>query len=113
MSASAKTEPWRGLEAPDYYRLLTGLEPGRDGTVRCPNLLHEDRRPSARLYAGPDRGWFCFACGAGGGAVDMVAALWGWPTGTALRGGRFAACAQELRRLLAPTGAEAPGHAAR
>ncbi|HVX32806.1 MAG TPA: DNA-primase RepB domain-containing protein [Solirubrobacterales bacterium] len=92
--------PWRSLEAADYYRLLTGREPARDGTVRCPSSLHEDRHPSAHLYPGAGRGWFCFACGAGGGAVDMVAALRGWPTGAALRGRRFAACADELRRLL-------------
>jgi hypothetical protein len=94
--------PWRTLEAADCYRLLTGIEPRRDGTVRCPSALHEDRHPSAHLYPGPGRGWFCFACGAGGGAVDMVAALRGWPTGAALRGGRFVACADELRRLLRP-----------
>jgi hypothetical protein len=103
--AAGRGEPWRAMEAADYYRLLTGHEPGRDGTVRCPNALHEDRHPSAHLYPGPDRGWFCFACGAGGGAVDMVAALRGWPTGAALRGERFAACAEELRRLI---GAVAP-----
>jgi hypothetical protein len=92
--------PWRTLEAADYYRLLTGREPGRGGMVHCPSALHEDRHPSAHLYPGPGRGWFCFACGAGGGAVDMLAALRGWPTGAALRGGRFASCADELRRLL-------------
>lgn len=92
--------PWRALESAEYYRLLTGREPGRDGMVHCPSALHEDRHPSAHLYPGPGRGWFCFSCAAGGGAVDMVAALRGWPTGAALRGGRFAACADELRRLL-------------
>jgi hypothetical protein len=93
-----------GLEARDYYRLLTGLEPRRDGRIRCPSALHEDRHPSARLYPGPDRGWYCFACGAGGGAVDMVAALRGLQTGRHLRGARFVECARELDRLLGRPG---------
>lgn len=102
--------PWRSLEAADYYRLLTGRRPGRGGMVRCPNALHEDRHPSAHLYPGPGRGWFCFACGAGGGAVDMVAALRGWPTGAALRGGRFVSCADELHRLLGTEVSRRGGH---
>jgi len=94
--------PWRELEAVDYYRSLTGIAPRRDGTIRCPSLLHEDRHPSAHLFTGPGRGWFCFSCGAGGGAIDMVAALRGWPTGSALRGERFLACLEELGRRLGP-----------
>jgi len=84
----ALEDPWRALGSVDYYRLLTGREPRRDGMVRCSSVLHEDRHPSARLYPGPDRGWYCFACGA-----------------------RFAACAGELRRMLAvvpPRGVGAP-----
>jgi RepB DNA-primase N-terminal domain len=92
-------EPWRRMEPADYYRAITGTEPGRDGKVRCPNPAHEDRHPSAHLYAGPGAGWYCFACGAGGGAVDLVAALRGAPTGRALRGEQFAECVAELRRI--------------
>lgn len=95
--------PWQRLEAVDYYRALTGTEPRRGGAVRCPSISHEDRHPSARLYPGPGRGWYCFACGAGGGAVDMVAALRGLPTGSALRGAEFRACLEELNDRLGPT----------
>lgn len=91
-------ESWRGIEAADYYRALTGLDPGRGGRIRCPRAGHEDRHPSAQLYPGAG-GWYCFACGAGGGGVDMVAALRGWPTGAALRGARYKECARELDRL--------------
>lgn len=95
----ADMEPWAALEAAEYYRALTGSEPGRDGKVRCPSAGHEDRHPSAHLYRGAGAGWYCFACGAGGGAVDMVAALRGYPTGSALRGEQFNECLAELRRV--------------
>lgn len=92
-------EPWSGLEAAEYYRVITGNEPRRDGKVRCPNAAHEDRHPSAQLYSGAGAGWYCFACAAGGGAVDMVAARRGYPTGSGLRGEQFNECVAELRRL--------------
>jgi hypothetical protein len=38
------------------------------------------------------------------GAIDMVAALRGWPTGSALRGERFVDCASELDRLIGCSG---------
>jgi RepB DNA-primase from phage plasmid len=98
-------EPWVGMPAPDYYRVITGLEPPRDGRVSCPNANHEDLHPSAQLYEGPDSGWFCFSCGAGGRAPDLVAALRGWPTGSALRDDRFRECIEELRTLFGAEGA--------
>ena len=98
------SEPWLEMEAAEYYRAITGREPGRDGKVRCPNAAHEDAHPSAQLYWGAGAGWYCFACGAGGGAVDMVAALRGYPTGGALRRERFNECARELRRIFAVAG---------
>lgn len=100
-----EAEPWRGMEAADYYRAITGVEPGRDGKVRCPSATHKDEHPSAHLYSGPERGWYCFACGAGGGAVDLVAALRGYPTGRQLRKEQFRECLAELRRIF---GVEAP-----
>jgi hypothetical protein len=98
-------EPWRGMEAAEYYRAIVGVEPGRDGKVRCPNANHADEHPSAHIYRGPGRGWYCFSCGQGGGAVDLVAALRGYPTGPALRREQFTECIEELQRIF---GAEAP-----
>jgi hypothetical protein len=92
-------EPWVDMEAADYYRIIFGREPRSDMKVRCPNLHHEDKRPSAHLYRGPGRGWFCFACGAGGSAIDMVAARRGLPTGRQLEGAEFVECIDELRRI--------------
>ncbi len=97
-------EPWRAMEAAEYYRAIVGVEPGRDGKVRCPNAAHTDKHPSAHLYRGVGRGWYCFACGAGGGAVDLVAALRGYPTGSALRREQFNECIDELRRIFGCAG---------
>ena len=87
------------MEPADYYRVIVGVEPSRDGKVRCPSAAHADEHPSAQLYRGVGRGWYCFACQAGGGAVDLVAALRGYPTGAALRGEQFSECLAELRRI--------------
>jgi hypothetical protein len=92
-------EPWARMEAAGYYRAIVGVEPGRDGKVRCPSATHTDKHPSAHLYRGVGRGWYCFSCGAGGGAVDLVAALRGYPTGSALRREQFNECIEELRRI--------------
>lgn len=92
-------EPWNHMEPADYYRVITGLEPMRDGRIRCPSATHEDRHPSAKLYGGEEAGWYCFACQAGGRAPDLVAALRGWPTGAALRDEMFRECIAELQRL--------------
>lgn len=102
-------EPWRTMEAVEYFRAIVGVEPGRDGKVRCPNAAHNDTHPSAHLYRGAGRGWYCFSCGAGGGAVDLVAALRGYPTGAGLRSEEFKECVAELRRTFGvgePTGGE-------
>lgn len=92
-------EPWEAMEAPEYYRTIVGKEPGRDGKVRCPSAAHTDQHPSAHLYRGVGRGWYCFSCGVGGGAVDLVAALRGYPTGSALRREQFNECIDELCRI--------------
>lgn len=99
LARSSRDEPWEEMPAVDYYRVITGLEPRRDGMVRCPNVSHEDRHPSAKLYPGPGAGWYCFACGAGGSAVDLVAALRGLPTGRTLQGGEFKECIAALTVL--------------
>jgi len=92
-------EPWRTMEATEYYRAILGAEPGRGGVARCPSVAHTDEHPSAHLYSGPGAGWYCFACQAGGGAVDMLAAARGYPTGRELRGAQFLECLEELRRI--------------
>ncbi|HEX7244088.1 MAG TPA: DNA-primase RepB domain-containing protein [Solirubrobacterales bacterium] len=99
-------EPWAQMEAAEYYRAIVGVVPGRDGRVRCPSAVHVDEHPSAQLYSGVGRGWYCFACQAGGGAVDLIAALRGYPTGSALRREQFNECIAELRRIFG--GAEPP-----
>lgn len=92
-------EPWKAMEAAEYFRAIVGTEPGRDGKVRCPNASHADEHPSAHLYRGAGRGWYCFSCGVGGGAVDLVAAMNGYPTGRALGGEQYLECIAELRRI--------------
>jgi hypothetical protein len=97
------------MEAADYYRLIMGMEPRRDGKVHCPNVAHEDRHPSAQLYGGAGRGWYCFACQAGGSAVDLIAATKGYPTGTALCGRQFEECISELRRIFGVSDSQRSG----
>ncbi len=98
-SPPAGEEPWKVMEAAEYFREIVGTEPGRDGKVRCPNAGHTDEHPSAHLYRGVGRGWYCFSCGVGGGAVDLVAARHGYPTGRALGGAQYLECIAELRRI--------------
>ena len=61
------------VSAPDIWRRYGGTDI-RGGYVCC--VFHNDRNPSMRLYDG-DRGYYCFACGAGGDAVKLAAALLG------------------------------------
>jgi len=106
-------EPWAAMEAVEYYRVIVGVEPRPDGKVRCPNAAHRDEHPSAQLYRGVGRGWYCFSCQAGGGAVDLVAALRGYPTGSALRGEQFSECIAELGRIFGVPEPRARGRGAR
>jgi hypothetical protein len=54
-------------------RVLPDLAPAvrGPGAYRCP--LHEDRDPSFRLFPG-EKGWYCFGCRRGGGALEFVMA---------------------------------------
>lgn len=67
----------RRLNAQAYAR-AAGITPsaqsGERWIVRCPRPEHEDRNPSAAIYAD---GWKCFGCGAGGDALDLVATVEG------------------------------------
>lgn len=42
--------------------------------ILCP--FHEDDHPSMHVYSG-DRGYYCYACGAGGDVIDFVQRLFG------------------------------------
>jgi hypothetical protein len=63
------------IPAADYARVLTSLEPNREGKIRCP--FHEDTSPSLQLY--PDGGFYCFGsgCRRGGSIFDFAGHLWG------------------------------------
>ena len=77
---------------PDYFWAIARISvPPKGGHVRCPHAGHPDRHPSAFCYPEPGRGWHCFSCGAGGGAVHLVAALQGLET-SGLRGEEYLRC---------------------
>lgn len=84
------------LEIPprEYVEVLTGTSVGRDGKVSCP--FHEDRSPSLHVFDEPERGWFCFGCGAGGSVYDFAARLWG----SGVRGKQFLGLRRDLTALL-------------
>jgi DNA primase len=44
------------------------------GKIVCP--FHDDTRPSCYVYPG-DRGYYCFACNAGGDIINFTARLFG------------------------------------
>lgn len=75
-------DPLLAIAPPDYVRALLGVEPGRDGKIACP-FHGPERTPSLHVYPSPQRGWYCYGCGAGGSVLDLAARLWGLE----LRGG--------------------------
>jgi hypothetical protein len=77
-------EDWRRIDPPEYFERIAGLRVATAGWVRCP--AHDDQHPSCRVYDQAERGWSCFACGAGGSIIDLAAAKLGLRTGRALRG---------------------------
>ena len=48
-----------------------GLQVRRNGLACCP--FHDDKHPSMKV----DRNYYCFACGAGGDAIDYVSRMFG------------------------------------
>jgi RepB DNA-primase from phage plasmid len=105
----ARRSAWRGSDGereldavppPQYFWAIAQIAvPEGGGHVRCPHAAHPDRHPSAYCYPESGRGWHCFSCGAGGGAVQLVAALRGLET-AGLRGEAYVRCRSEaLRRL--------------
>ncbi len=81
------------IPPPVYFEALTGEPVPASGRVSCPLPDHEDRHPSCHVYPDPGRGWYCFACGRGGTALDLAAHL----TGIEPRAGGYLA----LRRWVA------------
>jgi hypothetical protein len=63
------------IPAVEYARVLTSLEPNREGKILCP--FHRDSNPSLQLY--PDGGFYCFgsSCRRGGSIFDFAGHLWG------------------------------------
>ncbi len=86
---------------PAYFEPIAGrAAPAEGGFVSCPAAWHRDRHPSCFVYPRPGGGFYCFACGAGGGAVDLASAVAGGPTGSELRGEAYrAARARALAAL--------------
>lgn len=76
------------IPPPQYFRALTGREASDGGGyVLCP--VHDERRPSCRVWPEPRDGWHCFGCGRGGSIYDLASLLDGGPHGAALRGEDF------------------------
>jgi hypothetical protein len=83
-------DPTRDVAPPAYFARLADIAVAeRGGLVSCPHASHPDVHPSCMVYPEPGAGWHCFACGAGGGPIDLVSALAGGPTGRSLRGAEF------------------------
>lgn len=61
---------FRALPIADVCRSL-GIEVNRNGRFICP--AHDDTSPSACINPKNDTRWTCFACGAKGSALDLVA----------------------------------------
>jgi hypothetical protein len=89
------------IPPPVYFGALAGVEVPRSGFVQCPSPEHPDELASCRVWAEPERGWFCFGCGAGGGGIDLASVVSGGPWGRELRGGGFK---QARRRFMEAVG---------
>lgn len=77
-----------------YVPALSGREPDRRGFVKC--VSHgggDERTPSLKVYATPERGWKCYGCGEGGSIYDFAALVWGMDT----RGDQFIELKGRLR----------------
>jgi hypothetical protein len=92
---------YRSISPPEYFRVLAGIEVGPSGLVSCPNPGHIDEHPSCRVWPDPGRGFYCFACGAGGGVYDLASLLDGGPYGPGLRGEAFSRARQRVRTVFA------------
>jgi hypothetical protein len=97
-------DPLDEVPPPAYFeRLADRRVPAEGGFVNCPATSHADRHPSCFVYPEPGRGFYCFACRAGGGAVDLASALIGGPTGSELRGREYRAARARALQVLGLT----------
>lgn len=84
-------DPYKQIEAVDYFRALTGQEPDSSGNLRCPSPWHEDRNPSCHVTGENPFMWQCQGCDAGGSIYDLASILKGGPIRDGLRGEAFRA----------------------
>jgi hypothetical protein len=91
-------DPVLQVPPPDYFRVLTGLVPNREGFVSCP--IHREELPSLKVYPTADRGWFCYgeSCRRGGDVISLAAYLAG--IDQPVRGRDFVALLHYLHRRL-------------
>lgn len=83
------------IPATVYVPSLTGRPLDRRGYARCP--FHgggQERTPSLRAWADPERGWHCFGCNRGGSIYQLAALLRSDPL--PLRGAAFLAVQDAL-----------------
>lgn len=66
------------LQAAQRY----GLQPDRNGFCRCP--VHGDHDKSLKVYP-EHRGWYCFGCGKGGDAINLVCHIFSEKYGEAVQ----------------------------
>lgn len=113
----APAAPWSGTDdaaqiaPPVYFARLAGVEvPPAGGFIACPLPDHEERTPSCRVFAEPERGWWCFGCARGGSAYDLASLLEGGPCGRALGGDEYLAAKRRVHGAfgLDPEPAAAP-----
>lgn len=69
-------DPVETIPPEAYFARLAGLEPDREGMVRCPIPDHFDRTPSCRVYEAAEKGWYCYGCERGGRIYDLAGHVW-------------------------------------
>lgn len=77
-------DPYRRIAPPEYFARLAGVPVSRHAAVLCPSPRHREQNASCRVWPEPERGWWCFGCGAGGAIYDLASLVLGGPTGHAL-----------------------------
>jgi hypothetical protein len=80
-------DPMRRIAPRDYFRVLTGRDPGEQRVIQCPNPAHkggEERTPSCEVFDAPEDGWYCWGCGAGGSLPDLAGVMLGVGWGPAI-----------------------------